>query len=287
MQTTFTPTQLQDPHIAEADKILKTCNHFGFCTATCPTYVLLGDERDAPRGRIDLMHAMLAKAEPPDADTVARIDRCLSCLACMTTCAVNVDYMHLVDIGRAHIEKVYRRPLGDRLLRAFLAFVLPHPGRFRIALALARVAHSFRALMPKRLKAMLDLMPSVSPLEDHPPLMAGARQIALLTGCVQDVVAPQINAAAARVLVRHGISVVVPKAGCCGSLTLHMGREDQAKKVWLARPSTRCGRAWKVWKPSSSQLRAAGRQSRTMAICFETISNTPRRLQRFQCWLRM
>ena len=146
METSFSQAQLEDPALAEADRILRTCNHYGFCTATCPTYVLLGDELDAPRGRIDLMHAMLAKSGPPDADTVARIDRCLSCLACMTTCAVNVDYMHLVDIGRAHIEKTYRRPIADRLFArrsrlccrirsacAPLCFWLVSHGRFAIS----------------------------------------------------------------------------------------------------------------------------------------------------------
>jgi glycolate oxidase iron-sulfur subunit len=231
MQTTFTPEQLQSPALAEADRILKTCNHYGFCTATCPTYVLLGDELDAPRGRIDLMHAMLAQEGPPTADTVARIDRCLSCAACMTTCAVNVDYMHLADIGRAHIERTYRRPLADRLIRDALAFVLPSRRRFRLALQMAALARPFRRFLPARLRAMLDLAPRTTARAERGQLPSGTRTVAVLAGCVQDVVAPQINAAAVRLLGRHGIGVVVPDAQCCGSLTLHMGREDQAKAM--------------------------------------------------------
>jgi glycolate oxidase iron-sulfur subunit len=232
METSFSQAQLEDPELAEADRILRTCNHYGFCTATCPTYVLLGDELDAPRGRIDLMHAMLAKSGPPDADTVARIDRCLSCLACMTTCAVNVDYMHLVDIGRAHIEKTYRRPIADRLFRATLAFVLPHPRRLRAALLLARLAWPFRNLLPDGLRVMLDL--ATQSQVAHAPTLenkSGGRSVALLPGCVQDVIAPGINAATARLLARVKIGMTIPNCGCCGSLTLHMGREDEAKAM--------------------------------------------------------
>ena len=125
MQTAFTLAQLADPGIKEADKILRACVHCGFCTATCPTYVLLGDERDSPRGRIYLIKDMLEKARPADADTVKHVDRCLSCLACMTTCPSGVHYMHLVDHGRAYIERTYKRPFADRLLRHTLAAVLP------------------------------------------------------------------------------------------------------------------------------------------------------------------
>lgn len=231
MQTVFTAEQLRKPSVAEADRILKTCNHYGFCTATCPTYVLLGDELDAPRGRIDLMHAMLAKDGPPDADTVARIDRCLSCGACMTSCAVNVDYMHLVDIGRSHIERTYRRPLFDRLLRRLLAHVLPDARWLRIGLRMGVLARPFRGVLPTSLRAMLDLVPGIVPSADREVLPKGARTAALLQGCVQDVIAPQINAAAVRLLGRLGVGVVVPNTGCCGSLTLHMGREDQAKAM--------------------------------------------------------
>ncbi|MBN8973833.1 MAG: 4Fe-4S dicluster domain-containing protein, partial [Rhizobiales bacterium] len=149
MRTEFTLAQLADPDIAEADKILRACVHCGFCTATCPTYVLLGDELDSPRGRIYLIKQMLEKNEPPTADVVKHVDRCLSCLACMTTCPSGVNYMHLVDHARAHIEQTYTRPLPDRIMRALLAFVLPYPSRFRAALKLAKVGRPFAGLFEK------------------------------------------------------------------------------------------------------------------------------------------
>src|SRR5919197_5819666 len=130
MQTNFTAVQLADPDIRESEKILRACVHCGFCTATCPTYVLLGDELDSPRGRIYLIKNMLEGSEPVGTETVKHIDRCLSCLACMTTCPSGVHYMHLVDHGRRHIEATYRRPLPDRALRALLAAVLPRPFLF-------------------------------------------------------------------------------------------------------------------------------------------------------------
>src|SRR5215471_1570683 len=132
MQTNFTATQLMDPQIASSEKILRACVHCGFCTATCPTYVLLGDELDSPRGRIYLIKEMLEQDRPATRDVVKHLDRCLSCLACMTTCPSGVHYMHLIDHARQHIERTYRRPLGERLLRALLAFVMPHTGRFRM-----------------------------------------------------------------------------------------------------------------------------------------------------------
>src|SRR3954468_24609923 len=139
MQTNFTAAQLRDPEIAEANQILQICVHYGFCTNTCPTYVLFRDENDSPRGRIDLIRAMLEKGGAPDAKTVHHLDRCLSCLSCVTTCAVKVDYAHLIDIGRAYIEKNYRRAPGERALRWMLAALLPYPRRFAAALALARL----------------------------------------------------------------------------------------------------------------------------------------------------
>ena len=148
MKTEFTPAQLSDSDIAEADKILRKCVHCGFCTATCPTYVLLGDELDSPRGRIYLIKQMLEKNEPPTAEVVKHIDRCLSCLACMTTCPSGVNYMHLVDQARVKIEKEYARPVSERLLRAVLAFVLPRPRIFRVSLTLARFGRPFAALLP-------------------------------------------------------------------------------------------------------------------------------------------
>ena len=242
MQTNFTPAQLLDPHVAESERILRNCVHCGFCTATCPTYVTLGNELDSPRGRIYLIKDMLENGRAADEQIVTHIDRCLSCLACMTTCPSGVNYMHLVDHARAHIEKTYRRPLPNRAIRALLAFVLPYPKRFRTALKLARLgrpfAGLFRAVKPLQpMAAMLALAPaSVLPPSPmalpavHPA--AGARRekrIAILTGCAQPVLEPGINEATIRLLTRLGVEVVVPRGEvCCGSLVHHMGREEAA-----------------------------------------------------------
>jgi len=238
MQTNFTLAQLADPNIAEADKILRACVHCGFCTATCPTYVLDGNELDSPRGRIYLIKDMLEHDRPATAELTEHIDRCLSCLACMTTCPSGVHYMHLVDHARAHIEKTYRRPSGERALRSTLAALIPYPRRFRLALQAARLARPFAPIAAavglKRLAAMLRLSPRRAP---HRPLepqtfpAAGARKgrVALLPGCVNDLLSPGINAATIGVLTRHGIEVVLADgAGCCGSLVHHMGREHEA-----------------------------------------------------------
>jgi glycolate oxidase iron-sulfur subunit len=236
MQTSFTLAQLADPDLAEADKILRACVHCGFCTATCPTYVLLGDERDSPRGRIYMIKDMLETGRAADAETVTHVDRCLSCLSCMTTCPSGVHYMHLVDQARAHIEKTHRRPLADRLLRAVLARVLPYPGRFRLAMIAAGLARPLARLFPGRLGAMLALaprrLPGPSPM-DRPQVFAaeGARRkrVALLTGCAQRVLDPEINEATIRLLTRHGVEVVVAAgAGCCGALVHHMGKIDES-----------------------------------------------------------
>ena len=236
MQTSFTLAQLADPDLAEADKILRACVHCGFCTATCPTYVLLGDERDSPRGRIYMIKDMLENGRAADAATVTHVDRCLSCLSCMTTCPSGVHYMHLVDQARAHIEKTYRRPWADRALRWLLARVLPHPGRFRLAMIGAGLARPFARLFPGRIGAMLALapkrLPGPSPW-DRPQVIPadGARKkrVALLTGCAQRVLDPEINEATIRLLTRHGVEVVVAAgAGCCGALVHHMGRTDES-----------------------------------------------------------
>jgi glycolate oxidase iron-sulfur subunit len=239
MQTSFTLAQLADPKIAEADRILRACVHCGFCTATCPTYVLLGDELDSPRGRIYLIKDMLENDRPATADVVKHIDRCLSCLACMTTCPSGVHYMHLVDLARGHIEKTYARPLVDRWLRTLLARVLPDNGRFRWALAAARLAKpfagAFAVLGLEPVAAMLRLAPVRLPGKSAPegrrrssPMGPRRGRVALLAGCVAPVLAPSINAAAIRLLIRHGIEVVVADEGCCGSLVHHMGREQEA-----------------------------------------------------------
>ncbi len=237
MQTTFTPAQLADPHVAESESILRKCVHCGFCTATCPTYVTLGNELDSPRGRIYLIKNMLEEGRPADRETVTHIDRCLSCLACMTTCPSGVHYMHLVDHARAHIEKTYRRPLLDRLIRASLAHILPYPSRFRAALSLARLGRPLvpllrRATSLKPLAAMLDLAPRGLPArrrEEQARLATSGRRVAVLAGCAQSVLDPGINEAARRLLARFGVSVVpVPGETCCGALTHHLGREDEA-----------------------------------------------------------
>ncbi len=236
MQTNFTEEQLKDPKLARANEVIRSCVHCGFCTATCPSYVVLGDELDSPRGRIYLMKDMLEKERPADEKTVKHIDRCLSCLACMTTCPSGVHYMHLVDHAREHIERTYTRPLPDRALRWLLARVLPYPGRFRLALMGARLARPIRGLMPGRLSAMLDFAPArLAPLasEDrpgvHPAQGERKRRVALMTGCAQQVLNEDINAATIRLLTRHGCEVVVAKgAGCCGALTHHMGKTHLA-----------------------------------------------------------
>jgi glycolate oxidase iron-sulfur subunit len=242
MQTNFSLTQLADPDIAEADKILRACVHCGFCTATCPTYVLLGDELDSPRGRIYLIKNMLEENRPAEAEDVLHIDRCLSCLSCMTTCPSGVHYMHLVDQARAHIEKTYRRPFLDRFLRGWLARSMPYPRAFRFSILLSHFAKPFAGLFSlvglKEIAAMLRLAPWALPAQ--PELKQGERlvfpaqgarrgRVALMSGCVDPVLKPSIREAAIRLLNRHGIEVVLPQGEvCCGSLSHHMGREDEA-----------------------------------------------------------
>ncbi len=239
MQTNFTLAQLADADTKESEKILRACVHCGFCISTCPTYVLLGDELDSPRGRIYLVKDMLEKGRPATAKVVKHIDRCLSCLACMTTCPSGVHYQHLVDHARRHIEETYRRPLPDRLLRGLLALVLPAPRLFRLALRSARALRPFRRLLGGRLRVLFDMLPATTPEAspvDRPRVFAaeGARRkrVALLSGCVQCVLAPGINEATIRLLTRHGCEVVVAKgAGCCGALVHHLGREAEAVRA--------------------------------------------------------
>jgi len=246
MKTEFSLAQLADPDIAEADKILRACVHCGFCTATCPTYVLLGDELDSPRGRIYLIKEMLEKDQTPTAEVVKHVDRCLSCLACMTTCPSGVNYMHLVDQARVRIEQRYQRPLTERLLRQVLAFVLPDPQRFRISMVLARLARPLAVFLPtprpsatpgliQRLKAMLALAPNRLPPRGALPGSVFAAlgkkrgRVALLQGCAQQVLAPRINQAAISLLTRHGVEVVLVRdEQCCGALTHHLGNDADA-----------------------------------------------------------
>lgn len=239
MQTRFNAAQRADPQLRESEKILRSCVHCGFCTATCPTYVLLGDELDSPRGRIALIKDMLENDRPASMEEVKHIDRCLSCLACMTTCPSGVNYMHLIDHARQHVARTYRRPWPQRALRALLAAVLPRPALLRVALHTARLARPGARFMPASLRAMVELAPArIAPASrlDWPQVFPadGPRRhrVALLTGCAQRVLAPQINAATIRLLTRHGSEVVIARgAGCCGALTHHMGddRHDHAR----------------------------------------------------------
>jgi glycolate oxidase iron-sulfur subunit len=242
MQTRFTAEQLRDPHVAASEKAIRTCVHCGFCNATCPTYALLGDELDGPRGRIMLMKDMLENQRTPTAQTVKHIDRCLSCLSCKTTCPSGVDYMHLVDHSRAWIEQRYRRPWIDRTLRAVLAWLLPYPRRFAFALALGRLAAPFRWLLPAKgsLRAMLELAgaPHRGPdrIRDEPAASSTRTssgppcgRIAFLEGCAEPVLQPGIQQAARRLFARMGIEVVeAPGQGCCGALVHHLGKEARS-----------------------------------------------------------
>lgn len=242
MQTNFSLARLADSQVAASEKILRTCVHCGFCTATCPTYQLLGDELDSPRGRIYLIKDMLENDRPADDRTVRHVDRCLTCLSCMTTCPSGVHYMHLVDHARAHIENTYRRPLLDRLLRATLSLILPYPGRFRLALLGATAARPLAGLVAAipsigpRLAAMLRLAPTkFAGRGQHEgpgrfaPAMPRKARVAMLTGCAQPVLRPSTNDAAIRLLNRLGVEVVLPKGeGCCGALVHHMGNEDRS-----------------------------------------------------------
>src|SRR4029077_12932908 len=246
MKTEFSLAQLADPDIAEADKILRACVHCGFCTATCPTYVLLGDELDSPRGRIYLIKEMLEKDRPPTPEGVKHIDRCLSCLACMPTCPSGVNYMHLVDQARVRIERDFSRPLAERALRAVLAWVLPRPGLFRLSMVVARLGRPFAALLPTpKVAATPSLLRRVTAIVARAPNRLPARgasggsvfpavgerrgRVALLQGCAQQVLAPRINQAAINLLTRHGIEVALVKdEQCCGALTHHLGRDGDA-----------------------------------------------------------
>ncbi len=242
MQTNFTPLQLQDPDTASSNQVLRTCVHCGMCTATCPTFLLLGDELDSPRGRIYLMKEMLEGGRPATEEVVRHVDRCLSCLSCMTTCPSGVNYMHLVDHARRYIEETYKRPLHERVLRTVLAKVLPNTGMFRAAMIGARLARPFARLIPgksmlaQRLRAMLQLAPASLPApgrmqrpQVHRAIGPRRARVALLTGCAQKTLAPSINEATIRLLTRMGAEVVIaPDVGCCGALTHHMGRHADA-----------------------------------------------------------
>ena len=238
MRTNFTPEQRLDPAMAASEEVIRKCVHCGFCTATCPTYVLLGDELDSPRGRIYLMKEMLENQQQPTAEVVKHIDRCLSCMSCLTTCPSGVHYGHLVDHARTYIEANYRRPLLDRITRRVLAAVLPYPTRFRFALGLAAVARPFTPILRsikalQSLSAMLALAPT-KPAKGPPTKGAPAQgtrfgRVAMLGGCAEPVLRPEIGRAATSLISRMGYEVVVaPNAGCCGALVHHLGQEAAA-----------------------------------------------------------
>ena len=242
MQTNFTTEQLRDSDTAVSNQVLRTCVHCGMCTATCPTFLLLGDELDSPRGRIYLIKDMLETGRPATEEVVRHIDRCLSCLSCMTTCPSGTHYMHLIDHARAYIENTYRRPFAERVLRGVLGAIIPRPWLFRLALMGARVARPLAGLIPgntmlaQRLRAMLALAPASVPGPSamdkpgiHPAVGERKARVALLAGCAQRVLSPSINEATIRLLTRLGVEVVVAReAGCCGSLNHHMGQHDAA-----------------------------------------------------------
>ncbi len=244
MQTNFSLAQLAENDIQDVEKIIRSCVHCGFCLATCPTYVLLGDERDSPRGRIYMIKEMLENERPASATITRHLDRCLSCLSCMTTCPSSVNYRKLVDHARVHIEGTFLRPIVDRVLRWWLAKVLPNPCRFRLALVGALVVRAMTRLLSSKwllspIKAMLESLPAKiharSRFENSMVVSAiGKRRgrVALLAGCVQNVLAPQINESTVRLLTRHGIEVVIAKgARCCGALSHHLGRESEARRL--------------------------------------------------------
>ena len=233
MRTQFRAEQLADPHIKEAEKALRTCVHCGFCTATCPTYVLLGDERDAPRGRIMLMQQMLESGGAPSAETVLHLDRCLSCLGCRTACPSGVDYAALIEQSRAHIENTYRRPLKERLFRNFVLLVLTWPRLFGVLFAAARIASPLLSRLPGKLGAMATKTRRSRPKRrSRPPMVSPSmRTVLLYPGCVQRVLSPEIDGSAISVLARQDLHVAVAsKVECCGALAYHMGKSEIGKE---------------------------------------------------------
>lgn len=237
MQTQFTDQQRLDPDVSRSESIIRRCVHCGFCNATCPTYVLLGDELDGPRGRIYLIKEMLENGAKPTAEVVRHIDRCLSCMACMTTCPSDVNYMHLVDHARVYIEDNYDRPWRDRFWRWLLVSVLPYRRRFSAALKLGRLARpAARVLQASKwlepAAAMLKLIPSQGKFEKQQPGVVSRKRgaVLLLEGCAEPVLAPHVREATVRLLNRAGYEVLpVPGEACCGSMHHHLGMESRSK----------------------------------------------------------
>ncbi|WNO54082.1 glycolate oxidase subunit GlcF [Stakelama saccharophila] len=237
MQTRFSPEQLADPTTHESETVIRRCVHCGFCTATCPTYVLLGDELDSPRGRITLMKEMLERGETPTREVVTHVDRCLSCLACETTCPSGVSYRRLVDHARSYIEATYRRPLGDRMLRGMLAAILPYRRRFATAARLGRMVRPLAPVMERwealrPLAAMLRLSRRPPPVPAYRACRTAPvrRRVAMLEGCVEPVMGAHVQATARRLLERMGCEIVtVSGAGCCGAMPQHLGQGERAE----------------------------------------------------------
>ncbi len=241
MQTNFSHEQLKDKDNKSSEQILRKCVHCGMCNTTCPTFTLLGDELDGPRGRIYLIQDMLENERKPSANVVKHIDRCLSCYSCMTTCPSNVNYMHIIDHGRKYIEKNYQRPFFDRLIRDALSKILPNVKFFKIMSYLAKIGKPFQFFLPSKIKNMINLIPSSFPKKIlktkeiyKTKYKKKVARVALLTGCVQKELSPQINESTIRILNRHGVEVVVPeKIRCCGSLNHHLGKNDDAHKDFI------------------------------------------------------
>ncbi len=236
MQTIFTEEQLKNSDTKSSEKILRKCVHCGMCNATCPTYGISGDELEGPRGRIYLIKDMLENNKPANKKIAKHIDSCLSCYACMTTCPSGVNYMHLIDHGRNHVEATYKRPLFDRLIRNVLSYTLPKPNVFFILTMFTRLIKPFSFLFPNFIKNSLALMPNkiqsrkIKKKTIYPSFEEKkVARVALLVGCVQRVISPEINEATIRLLNRHEVEVVVlPKIDCCGSLNHHLGKKDLA-----------------------------------------------------------
>jgi glycolate oxidase iron-sulfur subunit len=240
MQTKFTPDQLKNKNNKSTEEIVRKCVHCGMCNATCPTYQLLGDELDGPRGRIYLIKDMLENNKPGNEKIAKHLDRCLSCYACMTTCPSQVNYMHLIDHGRSHLEKTYKRPILERLFRSLLSLTLPNPKTFKTLSILVNIVRPVSFIFPKFIKNSMKLMPSAFPkktLKTQRIYSAKKNKpvarVALLTGCVQRVISPEINESTIRLLNRHDVEVIVmPEINCCGSLDHHLGKEKAAHELF-------------------------------------------------------
>ena len=241
MQTSFTEKQLENKENRTSETILRKCVHCGICNATCPTYGINGDELEGPRGRIYLIKDMLENNKPANKKIAQHIDSCLSCYSCMTTCPSGVNYMHLIDHGRNYVEETYKRPLIERTFRNILSFVLPRPKVFLTLAILTKFIKPFSFLMPKFLRNSLSLMPNKIPSKTiktqkiySPHSGKKISRVALLTGCVQRVISPEINEATIRLLNRHNVEVVVmPDIECCGSLNHHLGKKEKAEKCFV------------------------------------------------------